>query len=114
MHNVILSEPMSIEPSRVHMADLLESLYEFNSLMVRVYAEESEALSPKLFNIYGEHIILKTPEHWAAGISIGGRKISNPWYAEDTTLIVPNEKEMTELVNLVKIASEKLALHINA
>ena len=108
------------------VVDLVESLYEFNSMVVRVDGEESEAfqseqgvsqgciLSPQLFNINGEHIICQTLEYWTCGISIGGRRISNLQYANDTTLIASDEEEMKELVNLVKIASEKLGLCINA
>ena len=48
------------------------------------------------------------------GISIGGRIISNLQYADDTTSIASSEEEMAQLVNLVKIASKKLRLRINA
>ena len=65
-------------------------------------------LSPQSFNICGEHIILETLEHWAGGVSIVGRRISNLRYAYVTTLIASDEEEMAQFVNLVKIASEKL------
>ena len=57
---------------------------------------------------------LNTPPICTSGISIAGRKIFNLGYANDTTLIVSDEEEIEELVNLVKIASEKLWLRINA
>ena len=95
--------------------------------MVKIDGEESEAfqaeqkvrqgciLSSQLFNIYGERIIRKALEHrWTSDISIGGRRISNLRYADDTTLIASDKEEMAEHVNLVKIASEKLWLCINA
>ena len=103
-----------------HVVDLVESLYRLNSMVVRVDGEKSEAfqaqqgvhqkciLSPQVFNIYGEYIIREALEHWTGGISIGGRRISNLRYADDTTLIASDDEEMAELVNLVKIASEKL------
>ena len=50
----------------------------------------------------------KALEHWTGGISIEEGKISNPRRANDTTLIASDEEEMTKLVNLMKIASEKL------
>ena len=71
-------------------------------------------LSSQLFNIYDEYTIRETLEYWTGGIFIGGRRISNLRYADDTTLIASDEEEMAELVNLVKIASEKLGLGINA
>ena len=60
---------------RAHIVDLVESLYEFNSMMIRVDGEEPEdfqveqglrqgyILFPQLFNIYGEHIIREALEH---------------------------------------------------
>ena len=99
---------------------LVEFLYEFNSMVVRVDSEESEAfqaeqgvdhgcvLSPQLFNIHGEHIICKTLVHWTGGISPRGRRISNLQYVNDTTLIALDEEEMEELINLVKMVRIKL------
>ena len=109
-----------------YLVDLVESLYEFSSMMARVAGEESEAfqaekgvrqgciLSSPLLNIYGEHIIRVVLEHWTGGISIGGRRISNLRYANDNTLIAQDEEEMVKLVNLVRIVSEKLGLCMNA
>ena len=71
-------------------------------------------LSPQLFNTYGELIIRYALEHWTGGISIEGRIISHPQYADDTIWIVSDKEEMAKIVNLVKIASERLGLHMNA
>ena len=109
---------------RAHIVDLVESLYQFNSMKVRVDNEESEAfqeeqevcqgciLSPQLFNIYGEHIIREALEHWTGGIFVGRRRISNLRCADDTTLKALYEEEMAKLVNVVKIASKKLGVCI--
>ena len=69
-------------------------------------------LSLHLFNIYGEHIICEALEHWTGGISIGGRRISNLRYSDYTSLIASDEEEMAQLVNLLKMASEKLGFRI--
>ena len=49
-------------------------------------------LSPCLFNLYAEYIMIKT---WAdeaqAGIKIAGRNINNLRYADDTTLMAESE-----------------------
>lgn len=37
-----------------------------------------------LFNSYGEYIIRLVLEEWTGGIMIGGRKITNLRYADDT------------------------------
>ena len=103
-----------------HAVDLVECLYELICMVVRVDDEEPEALqaqkgmgqgcilSPQLFNMYGEHIILKALGHGTGGISIGGRKISNLRCADNTTLIASDDEEIADHVTMVKISSEKL------
>ena len=46
-------------------------------------------------------------EKWDKGISIGGSKVTNLRYADDTTLIAKTKDDLTELITKVKIASEK-------
>ena len=47
------------------------------------------------------------------GISIGGRKVTNLRYADDTTLIAGTQDEFTELITKVKRASEEAGLYLN-
>ena len=47
-----------------------------------------------------------------AGIKIAGRNISNPRYADDTTLMAEN-KELRSLLKNVKEESEKVVLKLN-
>ncbi len=108
-----------------HLVNMVESLYGDNTMVVKMDGEESSdfragqgvrqgcILSPLLFNIYGERIIREALENWSGGISIGGRKISNLRYADDTTLIAADEEEMAEMIDRVKTVSERLGLRIN-
>ena len=48
-----------------------------------------------------------------AGIKIAGRNISNLRYANDTTLMVENEKELKSLLMEVKEESEKADLKLS-
>ena len=48
-----------------------------------------------------------------AGIKIAGRNINNLRYADDTTLIAENKKELKSLLMKVKEASEKVGLKLN-
>ena len=41
-------------------------------------------------------------EKWDKGISIGGRKVTNLRYADDTTLIAGIKYDFTELITKVK------------
>ena len=47
------------------------------------------------------------------GIKIAGRNINNLRYADDTTLMVKSEKELTSLLMKVKEESEKIGLKLN-
>ena len=52
-------------------------------------------LSPCLFNLYAAYIIRNAGlEEAQAGIKIAGRNISNLRYADDTTLMAENKKEV--------------------
>ncbi len=50
--------------------------------------------------------------NWNGGLSIGGRKISNLRYEDDTTLVVTNVKELIKLLVRVKVESEALRLRL--
>ena len=47
------------------------------------------------------------------GISIGGRKVTNLRYADDTILIAGTKDDLTELITKVKRASEEAGLYLN-
>ena len=47
------------------------------------------------------------------GIKIAGRNINNLRYADDTTLIAENKKELKSLLMKVKEESEKVGLKLN-
>ena len=47
------------------------------------------------------------------GIKISGRNVSNLRYADDTTLMAENEKELNSLLIKVKEESEKVGLDLN-
>ena len=64
-------------------------------------------LSPCLFNLYAEYIMLNARlDEAQAGIKISGRNISNCRYADNTTLIAECEEELKSLLMKVKEESE--------
>ena len=55
----------------------------------------------------------ETLDEAQAGIKIAGRNINNLRYADDTTLMAENEKELKSLLMKVKEESEKVDLKLN-
>ena len=65
-------------------------------------------LSPCLFNLYAEYIILNARlDEAQAGIKIAGRNINNLRYKDDTTLMAESEEELKSLLMKVKEETEK-------
>ena len=52
-------------------------------------------------------------EKWDKGISIGGRRVTNLRFADDTTLIAGTKDDLTELITKVKRSSEEAGLYLN-
>ena len=70
-------------------------------------------LSPYLFNLYAEYIMLNSgQDDTQAGIKIARRNISNLRYTDDTTLTT-EIKELKSLLMIVKEESEKVGLKLN-
>ena len=68
-------------------------------------------LSPCLFNLYAEYMILNAKlDEAQGGIKIAGRNINNLRYADDTTLKAESEEELKNLLMKVKEESEKIWL----
>lgn len=108
-----------------HLKSLVANLYKdgescikINDVISRPFKPEMGVRqgcirSPLLFNIYGEDIMRRALDNWAGGITIGGNKISNLRYADDTTLFVSSEHELAELVKRVERESKLVGLSIN-
>ena len=65
-------------------------------------------LSPCLFNLHAEYIILYAElDEAQAGIKIARKNINNLRYADDTTLMAESEEELKSLLVKVKEESEK-------
>ena len=68
-------------------------------------------LSPYLFNLYSEAIMRKACLDEAKdGIRIGGLKVNNLRYADDTTLIATTKEGLACLLGKGKEVSEKFGL----
>ena len=55
-------------------------------------------LSPCLFNLYAEYIMINAGlDEAEAGIKIAGRNLNNVRYADDTTFMAESEEELKSL-----------------
>ena len=71
-------------------------------------------LSPCLFNIYAKYIMQNAGlDESPAEIKTAVRNINNLRYADDTTLMAENKKELKSLLVKVKEKSEEAGLKLN-
>lgn len=108
-----------------HLIWLFQNLYENNEAIVKFdnklfepFKTQREVrqgcvLSSRLFNTYSEYIMRWTLEAFQDGISIGGKKLNNLRFADDTTLLVKDESELTEVLLRITEESRALGLEIN-
>ena len=59
-------------------------------------------LSPVLFNIFLEKIMLDSVINQPSSISIGGRKFNNPIFADDIDLIAGSESELQTITDALE------------
>jgi hypothetical protein len=78
------------------------------SVLTREGRETGLYTVSRLFNIYGEYILRRATENWDGGVSIGGRKICNLRYADDTLLASNETTESIKLGLYVNHAKTKL------
>ena len=109
----------------VHVIELLEHLYKNQEAAVNTSCGTSEwfsiergvrqgcIVSPSLFNIYSEIIMREATENTSAGITIGGRKINNLRYADDTTLLCESKEDLMELLTRIQHLSKEKGLLLN-
>ena len=109
-----------------HMVQVIRSLYANQEAKVRTEYGDTESfsigkgvrqgcvLSPYLFNLYSEYIMRQANlEELDIGVRMGGRKINNLRYADDTTLLAESKEELLQLVTSVIEKSAQAGLYLN-
>ena len=69
-------------------------------------------LSPYLFNIFTE-LIFRAIESEDEGVSVGGKRISNLRYADDTAMTAENENELQILAKKVNKEGKDFGMKMN-
>ena len=109
-----------------HLTCLLRNLYAGKEATVRIEHGTTDwlqmgkevyqgcILSPWLFNLHAEYIMLNAwLDEAQAGIKIAGRNINNLRNTDDTTLMAENEDELKSLLMKVKVEGEKVGLKLS-
>ena len=108
-----------------HLIKLIKSLYHEQKAVIRWNNERTDSfnickgvrqgciLSPHLFSIYTEQIMRKSNTE-DYGISIGGRKVSNLRYADDTALCANNHQDICTLLNNINEKGKRKNMKLNA
>ena len=132
MNNVSISKKSgSLNPLKEmgipdHLIYLLRNLYTGQEATVRTEhgttdwfqirkgLHQGYKLSPCLFHLYAEYIMLNAKlDEAQAGIKIARRNINNFRYADDTTLMAESKEELKSLLMKVKEESETVGLKLN-
>lgn len=108
-----------------HLVLLIRHLYEHNYGLIKINDVASNRfqamkgvrqgciLSPLLFNIYTEYIMRDILDNWQGGISVGGRKVNNLRYADDTLIITSSVEEMEFIMHRLQETSADFGLKLN-
>ncbi|PIK35145.1 hypothetical protein BSL78_28030 [Apostichopus japonicus] len=109
-----------------HLVHVIKSLYNEQEAKVRTEYGDTEnfnigkgvrqgcILSPYLFNLYSEYIMRQANlDNVELGVKIGGRRVNNLRYADDTTLLAESKEDLLNLMERVQTHSPQAGLHLN-
>ena len=107
-----------------HIVGLIESLYKDQKSAIRLSSgctdffhngkgvRQGCILSPELFNCYTE-MITRLALNEEDGVCVGGRRVSNLRYADDTVLLAESAENLQRNLNRMVKVSEEHGLHLN-
>ena len=107
-----------------HLVALIQSLYHDQNAKIRWNGSHTSPfnitkgvrqgciLSPHLFSVYTEQV-MRDADTEQQGIKIGGRKISNLRYADDTARCAEGHQEASTLINKINDVGEVKGLKLN-
>ena len=102
---------------------IIRNVYWDQTASVRIMNELSEEIriqrgvrqgcvaSPTLFNLYTEKIFRHIIN--MKGVNVGGTNYNNLRYADDTSLLAGNEKELSEIISKINEVGKQFGMKIN-
>ena len=109
-----------------HLIVLMKNLYEGQEATVCTSHGDTEwfgiskgvqqgcILSPYLFNLHAEKIMHKAElDGDGLGVRVGALRLTNLWYADDTTLMTESREDLKILITKVKEESANAGLYLN-
>eukprot|EP00794_Sanderia_malayensis_P009660 gene9660-biopygen7980 len=108
------------------LVTVIESLYNNNSNAVLTSNSELEwfqttvgvrqgcVLSPCLFNIFLEQIMMEALEDYSGTVKVAGQEINNLRFADDIALVAGSKEELANLTTRLDTVSRKYGMEISA
>ena len=108
------------------IVNAIEALYESSRSAVLLGDEVSDwfctcvgvrqgcLLSPTLFNIYLEYIMMEALDGFEGSVSIGGRTVTNLRFADDIDLVAGQAEELSTLTRRLEESARQLGMQISA
>ena len=108
-----------------NIIDVIKALYNKSSSAVLLNNQIGESfrtsigvrqgciLSPVLFNIFLEHIMMQTLQGFTPTLTINGRPISNLRFADDIDLIGENFDQVQDLTSRLHVAAKSVGMEIS-
>ena len=108
------------------IVNAIEALYESSRSAVLLVDEVSDwfckrvgvrqgcLLSPTLFNIYLEYIMMEALDGFEGSVSIGGRTVTNLRFADDIDLVAGQAEDLSTLTRRLEESAKQNGIQISA
>ena len=83
-------------------------------MLLRKEVRQGCCLSPVLFSLYAETMIVEAFQDIDEGVKVGGRALRDIRYADDQTMMSSTENGLQEIMSKLSIIAEKYGMRVDA